>query len=470
MNIKYYYFFTFLFISFLQCYSSDRYIDTIHYKKIYTQPVLDTFNAGWYARNLICSDSLNCAAFLDKGGACERIITTTDGGYTWNAVMEGDIDSPFSHVSASFLNKDSIFLCLKYYVYDRRNLRTTDGGKTWDTLTYTINCDTFFINTFDFLKNGIGFGSASIESYSGAKVSAFSKDFGLTWLPIKGSNFQYTYKWLIFSENRYGIMGGNNRHYKDSLLYIVRHLCLTEDNGKLFVLWEFNDTWVNDCFIDSLMGWVVCSRLIDSISPACKDIIKWTIDGGKSWVTQLDTLIPPYDNGLCSISFADCLTGGAIGRSGKLWLTKDAGNHWTADSSAPFWGKSKLTRNDIYIQYLTPKKFLVLLNDTGEIWMYNEDGFGETGIDEKPKESAISIKPNPAENYCEIEFELEQFGGYTISILDLQGNTLKKFTEDDCAGGKFTRTIDLSELAAGQYFCRVEAGGKSHSEKFVITR
>jgi hypothetical protein len=354
----------------------------------------------------------------------------------------------------------------------KNTLRTTNGGINWDTLSYVLNCEPIYLYYLSFLKNGHGMALAGYENIYNASTIVRTTDFGLTWTKVIDPYLPITYHCFMLTETDYCVHGVDFFSLDGSDTNALRqHLfARIKKDRDYYIYWYFYDGIEKACFIDSLEGWAVCSRLLHDNTQNGKEIIKHTTDGGNTWETQLDTLIQPYGMFLSSISFADKLTGGAIGLNGKLWLTKDGGITWTADSTFPFWGKSKETQNNIYIQYLTPKKFLVLLNWVGEIWMYNEDGFGETGIDEKPKESAISIKPNPAENYCEIEFELEQFGGYTISILDLQGNTLKKFTEDDCAGGKFTRTIDLSGLAAGQYFCRVEAGGKSHSEKFVITR
>lgn len=70
-----------------------------------------------------------------------------------------------------------------------------------------------------------------------------------------------------------------------------------------------------------------------------------------------------------------------------------------------------------------------------------------------------NISPNPAEDFLLIEMENE-FA--EIFIYDLLGNEVLKMASENG-----TTRVDISALARGTYFVRVNAGGKSSVKKFV---
>ncbi len=78
------------------------------------------------------------------------------------------------------------------------------------------------------------------------------------------------------------------------------------------------------------------------------------------------------------------------------------------------------------------------------------------GVNENTTEAKLSISPNPASNYINIETEGLETG--TIQIIDVLGNSVLKETISGSS-----KTIDLTSFRNGIYFVRLE------SEKFKAT-
>jgi photosystem II stability/assembly factor-like uncharacterized protein len=459
--------------SLTSAFSEDRYIDTVHYKAVYTQPDADTNMLCWYARDIICSDSLNCGAFLDLGGLGARIITTTDGGYTWNIILAGGLFSSYYYFGygtrGAFLNKDSIFANLSTNA-GKEYLRTTNGGATWDTLICTIDCDTIRIGANSFLRNGKGMALASVPKLRNSDMFVTTNDFGKTWSITKSpSSYGFNYCKII-SDSQYVLHGYQYFIDTDTTSHKEFSFLTSSNSGNSWSSNNVYDIFIDACFLDSLKGWVLCGR--SNLEKHFRyDIIYHTDDGGKTWSKQLDTLIEDLYHIPVSISFADSLHGGAIGISGYLWLTKDGGKTWTLDTTAPFYGRMKETQGQMYISYITPKKFLVLTDFIGRIYMYNEDGFEPSEITEqKTAGNEINIIPNPAEDYCDVIINLNEPERFSITILNSIGEEVQTIRDIDYDGGEYKLKLDMRGKPSGNYFCKLNIGEKSITKQFVISK
>ena len=77
------------------------------------------------------------------------------------------------------------------------------------------------------------------------------------------------------------------------------------------------------------------------------------------------------------------------------------------------------------------------------------------------KPTSIKLYPNPVKDILTLE-GLNANTKTTISIIDLQGNTLAKaFTTNS------TYTWNIKQLPAGNYYVRIEADKKITTMKFV---
>jgi hypothetical protein len=83
--------------------------------------------------------------------------------------------------------------------------------------------------------------------------------------------------------------------------------------------------------------------------------------------------------------------------------------------------------------------------------------------------SQFSIYPNPAQDIINITFESKSVSFYNISIYDQSGKFVKKLNYRSNFGVNNINAIDISSLASGTYFVRLENGTQViGGDKFII--
>lgn len=60
-----------------------------------------------------------------------------------------------------------------------------------------------------------------------------------------------------------------------------------------------------------------------------------------------------------------------------------------------------------------------------------------------------------------VRFTVAQSGQVELSIVNLQGQTVKAYPVEPLTPGSYERKIDVSKMASGVYFARLEMAGKS---------
>ncbi|HEY1032897.1 MAG TPA: T9SS type A sorting domain-containing protein [Flavipsychrobacter sp.] len=91
-----------------------------------------------------------------------------------------------------------------------------------------------------------------------------------------------------------------------------------------------------------------------------------------------------------------------------------------------------------------------------------------TGIDNKPGSSiaGISLYPNPAGSFVNIDVKMERQQPYTVSIYNTTGSLLRQWEEK----GSNSRMISTADLQAGNYIVTIRSGNDVQSAQFVIAR
>jgi hypothetical protein len=119
-----------------------------------------------------------------------------------------------------------------------------------------------------------------------------------------------------------------------------------------------------------------------------------------------------------------------------------------------------------------------ILINKGEV-IYNEPVYfpdyfkavtaDDAGLYPIDKERVLKIFPNPAGDYCIIEYDLSRFDGKAnIVITDLYGRNLLSFNPEN----KHTqKTISLADFSAGIYFVnQTENGYRKESVKLIVVK
>jgi hypothetical protein len=63
----------------------------------------------------------------------------------------------------------------------------------------------------------------------------------------------------------------------------------------------------------------------------------------------------------------------------------------------------------------------------------------------------MELYPNPFTSNLTISFNIKQQGNTTLSIVDVTGKEVKSVMGDMTPSGKYTYTVDMSDLSDGMY-------------------
>jgi hypothetical protein len=93
---------------------------------------------------------------------------------------------------------------------------------------------------------------------------------------------------------------------------------------------------------------------------------------------------------------------------------------------------------------------------------------GTTGVDELAGTEHLQIYPVPASNSITIAGELTNAGKIKLAVYNNLGQEMLLIANESAAAGSFTKTIDVSALPAGVYFCKLETGISTKIQRVVI--
>jgi len=410
-------------------------------------------NQGLPQWDLDCADSLNCISV-----AQERLIKTTDGGYTWFVVFADSAKKIFNELGqwvdsepAKFKPTRCIdFVTQNFVVVGHIEGQITisrDGGITWDSINLNTNSD---IKKIQFTDENFGVVFAYQEVFK-------TYDGGYNWEKI---DLKYKKERVTYEQNMF-VVG------KDSLIIIsydetdstnkFRTIFKTIDGGNR---WDMGNPmphfrYFDPYFTDMKNGWIAGN--INTGSDLRSDLIYYTSDGGETWEKQLDTLLYPQ-RGLTGIYFLNKKEGIAWGEGFKIWRTTDGGNNWihedVLESISNSFNKIVFPNNNF-------DKRIANTYLSGEIWMYENP----TSVNNyETNHSSYIIYPNPTSDFITIQFsneELQPFAAVDkVQIFDMLGIEVMSESIHPMTS---SHRMNVEKLPAGVYFIRI--GDKV--EKFV---
>ncbi|MGZ5243795.1 MAG: T9SS type A sorting domain-containing protein, partial [Bacteroidia bacterium] len=102
----------------------------------------------------------------------------------------------------------------------------------------------------------------------------------------------------------------------------------------------------------------------------------------------------------------------------------------------------------------------------------NKLGLARVGIDEKNKLNNVfsigEVYPNPASSMVTVPVNMKTAAQVSLKVIDMLGKTVSVENNATLGAGNANLTLDVANLKAGIYFCQVNAGGFSQTQKIVI--
>ncbi len=271
-----------------------------------------TVNAGWTKQDANTLAWLHDVYFINsnKGwiaGSGGTLLATNDGGRNWKKTINFSQDT-FKQVY--FSDENNGWLLCERSIYNRGTnsssylLKTSDGGKSWDTINFTGGERTRIAKVF-FNKNGLGLAVGE----AGALFTL--QDDKQTWKKSPPPVRYLMLDGVFTDESRGAIVGAGG-----SIIF-------TEDKGSTWnpaTIAGKVDTKLNSLFfVNQKTGWTVGTN----------GKILQTINGGKFWREQNSTV----DSNLTDIFFNNTAEGWTIGDEGTILHTMTAGNVWTPENT-----------------------------------------------------------------------------------------------------------------------------------------
>jgi len=136
----------------------------------------------------------------------------------------------------------------------------------------------------------------------------------------------------------------------------------------------------------------------------------------------------------------------------------------------------QIQRNYIEYKWLTngKKQPLMQVTEEGPLVQVNyidnifDPGVGiaEIGI---PK-IAVTVSPNPVDDYAMIAFELEQAAGTRLSVVNLDGKEIMEIFHGDLPAGQHFHLLDITrkQFPRGPYLLMLETNGNQSTQKFIV--
>lgn len=341
------------------------------------------------------------------------ILKTSDGGHTWNQILNGHIA-----YDIDFLSQDTVVILGSDTI-----IKTIDGGINW-TFTATTSplspgqqIPFFHMNT----ANDWFFISPSRHTHT--------TDGGITWIEI-----------YLGSVGAIPIVPTDLQFVNDSTIigigwYSSQTYISTDKGDNWSFLGSFNsgNSYVlSVCFPTESIGFAVANTGI----VGNYGIFKST-DGGVTW-NITDSI-----NGLKKIRYFDENILYSVGDSGFIVKTNNGGSSWNYEVS----GTTKNLNNIIIFNNKA-----IVVGDSGTILM-NTNISAVTGLKENIKSSQdVNAFPNPFNSFTTIKFNNPDHKKHLLTIFDLSGKTTRQInniTTEEIM-------INRGDLPGGAYFFQLE--------------
>ena len=394
---------------------------------------------GW----VVCSDTV-------------LILHTTDGGMSW-VPQEAPLDTnPRRFADVTCTDDSNAYVTGLHALWAGEILQTTDGGDNWYT------------QITGFAKNGTRV--EFIDQNHGWAVGgdgclARTTDGGGYWEQVNTDWWTAEYYGVSFVNQWDGwICAG----WPDSVTQGQGYICSSNDGG---IIWDTLDGYHAagyEDFFDIHFFNVNEGIVVGGYDSTYAPIVWKTTNGGDNWNP---ISVPPNAYYLRALDFVE-LEGWAVGKSGTIIHTTDAGNTWTTQSSP-----SDSTLFDVdFIDHLNGLAcgydHILRTTNGGQNWL-------SVGIQEYnstvPTGNALTVSPNPFSQSTRIDYGAVQSPTRTeINIYDACGRLVRSFYPVPIIQSQESAVLwdgtnnQGARVPPGIYFVRFCTSEQTSSEKLVL--
>jgi len=88
-----------------------------------------------------------------------------------------------------------------------------------------------------------------------------------------------------------------------------------------------------------------------------------------------------------------------------------------------------------------------------------------TGVD-----NSFSATPNPANDFSNVNFTINESANVTLSIYDALGNVVETIVNAELTAGTYNYNVNLSNYSNGNYFAKINAGNYNSVVKISVVK
>lgn len=413
-----------------------------------------SLNAQWYSQTSGVPCGLNSTSFINSSTGwiatdTGKILKTTNGGLSWNAIM----NLPLNHsYSVFFINENTGWAAGNYTrasypntQYDSLLIKTTNGGLNWFIQSNQGRVTIWSIQFIDALTGWL-----------------LQKEVGAVNLPGKilkttngGDSWFFQIEGIInnlfFINNLTGYAGGNieGQMNNGTILRSTNGGTNWDTVSSGLPYWLFDDIY----FVDFNTGWTMGYNGNENISK--------TTNGGVNWIVQYTTT---PDQSLGPFHFINSLTGWAAGNI--IIKTTNGGMNWIYQWE---WN-SFIFLNDIkFINSSTG----FAVGDSGLILKTTNGGqvFVRNISTEIPNRfSLYQNYPNPFNPTTNIKFDIPKKSFVKLVIYNLLGKEVKTLVNEEMNTGSYQADWNASTYPNGVYFYRIQTEGYTEVKRMILTK
>ncbi len=368
------------------------------------------------------------------------ILFSSDGGENWqqqNSQTENQLNSIY------FINENYGWVVGKSGTF----LKTIDGGSTWASQFTGFDNDFYRVQ---FVDSTIGF-------ISGKDIIIKTTNSGSNWFPIiNKADYFYGMHWL--NEN-VGFVG------KDTLISFYRTVIQKTTDGGMN--WSLNSI---DAFPYFTLIYEI--KFKENTGYAIgEDFIVWkTTNIGETW----NLLTEPFSSNYYSIDFIGDQYLWAVGRN-SIKFSSDGGGSWIEQHSISNLGYQYSIRSIYYLDSLNGFAVGMAYNDStwGLILKTNNGGGITTVLNEETNlldYLIVNCFPNPFNSSTTIKVQLQQNELVNLEVFNLLGQRIESIFYGYLEKGSHNFYFQNNEISSGLYLLRCSSNKTQKTEKLILMK